>query len=113
MWGGGRHPGGVSTSDFDGERAAIEGGGMREQGAFPVEENLNGEDVALCQLQQPPDLLVPAHNTHVFLPVLQIHDNLVWIRIRIRGSMLWLMDPDPDPAIFVRDLEGASKKLMF
>ena len=40
---------------------------MREQGAFPVEENLNGEDVALSQLQQPPDLLVPAHNTHVFL----------------------------------------------
>jgi hypothetical protein len=58
---------GVSTSDFDGERAAIEGGGVREQGAFPVEENLNGEDVALCQLQQAPDLLVPAHNTHVCL----------------------------------------------
>ncbi len=56
---------GVSTSDFDGERAAIEGGGVREQGAFPVEENLDGEDVALCQLQQPPDLLVPAHNTRL------------------------------------------------
>ncbi len=48
--GWGQHPVGVSTSDFDGERASIEGGGVREQGAFPVEENLNGEDVALCQL---------------------------------------------------------------
>ncbi len=26
---------------------------------------------------------------------------------------LWLMDPDPDPAIFVIDLQDASKKLIF
>ncbi len=41
--GWGQHPVGVSTSDFDGERAAIKGGGVREQVAFPVEENLQGE----------------------------------------------------------------------
>ena len=47
------------TSDFDGEGAAIEGGGMREEGTLPVEEHLDGEDVPLSQQQQPPDLLVP------------------------------------------------------
>jgi hypothetical protein len=46
--------------------------------------------------------------------VFRIHDILVWIRIR--GSMsLTIMDPDPnadpDPAIFVIDLQGANKKL--
>ncbi len=34
----------------------------------------------------------------------RIHDILGWIRIRI---------PDPDPAIFVIDLQHASKKLIF
>ncbi len=46
--------------------------------------------------------------------VLRIHDILVWIRIR--GSMPRLMDPnpdlDPDPAIFVVDLQDANKKLI-
>ncbi len=47
-------------------------------------------------------------------PVLRIHDILGWIQIRIRESSLWLMDPDsdPDPAIFVIDLQDASKKLI-
>jgi hypothetical protein len=36
--------------------------------------------------------------------VFRIHDILVWIRIRIL---------DPDPAIFVIDLQDASKKLIF
>ncbi len=41
------------------------------------------------------------------------HDILVWIRIRIRGSMpLINVDPDPDPAIFVIDLRDANKKLI-
>ncbi len=46
--------------------------------------------------------------------VFRIHDILVWIRIR--GCMplrLWLMDPDtdsdPDPAIFVIDLQEPTK----
>jgi hypothetical protein len=45
----------------------------------------------------------------IFLAVLRIHDILVWIRIR--GSAdpcLRLMDPDP--AIFVIDLQDANKK---
>jgi hypothetical protein len=44
--------------------------------------------------------------------VFRIHYILVWIRIP--GSAdpcLWLMDPDP--AIFVTDLQGANKKLIF
>jgi hypothetical protein len=50
----------------------------------------------------------------------QIYDILVWIQIR--GSMpaadpcLWLMEPDPDsdpdPTIFVIDLQDANKKLV-
>ncbi len=40
---------------------------------------------------------------------LRIHDIFGWIRIR--GSCLWLMDSDP--AIFVIDLQDASKKLTF
>ncbi len=36
--------------------------------------------------------------------VLRIHDILMWIRIR------GLMDPDPDPAFFVIDLQDANKK---
>ncbi len=55
--------------------------------------------------------------------MLRIHDILGWIRIR--GSMplpngsgsadpcFCLMDPDPDPAIFVIDLQDASKKTNF
>ncbi len=35
------------------------------------------------------------------MEVFRIHDIVVWIRIRICGPMrLWLMDPDPDPAIY-------------
>jgi hypothetical protein len=52
--------------------------------------------------------------------VFRIHDILGWIRIRILGSMLltngsgsWIRIPDPDPAIFVIDLQDASKKLIF
>jgi hypothetical protein len=48
----------------------------------------------------------------VWIAVLQIHNILVWIRIR--GSMP-LMDPDPDldldPAIFVINLQDANKKI--
>jgi hypothetical protein len=48
----------------------------------------------------------------LFFTVLRIHDNLVWIRIR--GSMP-LTDPDsdsdPDPAIFVIDLQDGNQKL--
>jgi hypothetical protein len=53
-------------------------------------------------------------------PVFRIHDILVWIRIR--GSMpltngsgfgTWIRSLDPDPAIFVIDLQDASKKLIF
>jgi hypothetical protein len=50
----------------------------------------------------------------VFRPVFRIRDIFVWIRIR--GSMpLTIMYPyfDPDPAIFVIDLQDASKKLIF
>jgi hypothetical protein len=38
---------------------------------------------------------------------------LVWILIRIRGSMPLTNGSrsDPDPAIFVSDLQGANKKL--
>ncbi len=35
------------------------------------------------------------------------------VRIRICGSVLWLIDPDPDPAIFVIDFEEAIKSLFF
>jgi hypothetical protein len=48
--------------------------------------------------------------------VFRIHDILVWIRIR--GSMpltngSGFGSPDPDPAIFVIDLQDANKKLVF
>jgi hypothetical protein len=47
-----------------------------------------------------------------FLPVFRIFDILVWIRIR--GAMPPNLDLDPDPtAIFVIDLQDASKKLIF
>ncbi len=47
--------------------------------------------------------------------VLRIHDILVWIRNRIRDPCLWLMDPDadPDPFIFIIDLQDANKKWIF
>jgi hypothetical protein len=50
----------------------------------------------------------------VFLAVLRIHDILVWIRIRIRGSMPLINDPDadPDPSLFITDLQDANKKLI-
>ncbi len=44
-------------------------------------------------------------------PVFRIHVILGWIRIRIRGSMT--LTNGPDPAIFVIDLQDASKKLIF
>jgi hypothetical protein len=47
-----------------------------------------------------------------FKPMLRINDILVWIRIWIRGPCLWIMDPDPDSAIFVIDLQDANKKLI-
>ncbi len=38
----------------------------------------------------------------------------ILVRKRIRGGpWLWLLDPDPDPAVFVIDLQDASKKLIF
>jgi hypothetical protein len=56
--------------------------------------------------------------TNILFAVLRTHDILVWIRIRIRGSeCLWLMypdpDSDPDPAIFVIDLQDANMKLIY
>jgi hypothetical protein len=48
----------------------------------------------------------------LFFPVLRIHNMLVWIRIRIRGSMLLNSGPDPDPAIFVINLQDANIKLI-
>jgi hypothetical protein len=56
-------------------------------------------------------------------PVLQIHNILVWIRIRSSGSMSLTngsgdsdpdVDPDadPDPSIFIIDLQDANKKLI-
>jgi hypothetical protein len=57
-------------------------------------------------------------NRHSFSePVFRIHDILGWIRIRIRGSMPLTNGSgsglDPDPAIFIIDLQDASKKLIF
>jgi hypothetical protein len=46
-------------------------------------------------------------------PVLRIHDILGWIRIRIRGYMPLTNGSGFDPAIFVIDLQDASKKLIF
>ena len=51
-------------------------------------------------------------------PVFRIHDILVWIRIRgsmplANGSWSWIRILDPDPAIFVIDLQDISKKLNF
>ncbi len=43
-------------------------------------------------------------------PVLRIHNMLVWIRIRIRGSML--LTNGSGPTIFVTDLQDANKKLI-
>ncbi len=52
-----------------------------------------------------------SHKSFFYLyAVFQIHDILMWIRIRIRGVCLPLMDPDP--AIFVIDLQDANKKLI-
>jgi hypothetical protein len=49
------------------------------------------------------------------LAVLGIRDILVRIRIRIPGSVLWLMDPDPtpDPTPFFIDFEDAKKKFPY
>jgi hypothetical protein len=42
-------------------------------------------------------------NYKILKSVLRIHD--------IMESRLWLMDPDPDPVVFVIDLQDANKKL--
>jgi hypothetical protein len=61
-----------------------------------------------------------ALNFFQFLAVLRVHDILGWIRIRILGSMpltngsgSWIRVLDPDPALFVIDLQDVSKKLIF
>ncbi len=36
-----------------------------------------------------------------------------WYGSGSADSRLWLMDPDPDPAIFVTDLQDANKKQLF
>jgi hypothetical protein len=45
---------------------------------------------------------------HIFKPVLWIHDILVWIQIRIRGSM-----PLTYGSSFIIDCQDANKKLIF
>ncbi len=49
------------------------------------------------------------NNITYIWPVLRIHEIL--LLIRIRGSILRLVDPDPDsdPAIFVSDLQDVNK----
>ncbi len=54
-------------------------------------------------------LLFRKRSCHEWKTVLRIHDILV--RIRIRGSMPLIMDPDS--AIFVIDLQDANKKNIF
>ncbi len=46
-------------------------------------------------------------------PVVLIRD--IFVRIRIRGSLLLTTDPDadPDPALFVSDLQGSSTNILF
>ncbi len=44
--------------------------------------------------------------------VLQIHGILVWIWIRIRESMPLMPLMDPDPVIFISDLQDANNKLI-
>ncbi len=76
----------------------------------------------------PPDLVgvaqlrVSGNSNYFYIvkAVLRIHDILGWIRVRIRGfipltngSGSWIQILDPDPAIFVIDLQDASKKLIF
>ncbi len=46
----------------------------------------------------------------LLLPVFRIHDILAWIRTR--GSMP-LSNADPDPSIFITDLQDANKKVIF
>jgi hypothetical protein len=60
------------------------------------------------------DKLRPVSSAAPLDAVLRIHDILGWIRFRIRGSMpLTKIDLDPDPAIFVIDLQDTRKKLTF
>ncbi len=74
-------------------------------------------------------LSAPPGGCRLFMIVAERHRLLIsWVlicEIQCCGSMtfwdgsgsadpcLWLMDPDPDPAIFVIDLQDASKKLIF
>jgi hypothetical protein len=52
-----------------------------------------------------------AHATPELKPVLWIHDILVWIRIRGSMPLTYGSGSDPDPAIFIIDLQDANKKL--
>jgi hypothetical protein len=70
------------------------------------------KNLALNQVQQKArDLDRIPKSSDCSRSVFRIQDILGWIRIRIRGSVP--LDPDPDPAIFVIDLQDASKKLIF
>ena len=44
-------------------------------------------------------------------PVFRIHD--IWFGSGSADPCLWLMDPDPNPAIFVIDLQDTNKKLIW
>jgi hypothetical protein len=64
-----------------------------------------------------PTLEERKHQVNMLQTVFWIHDILVWIRIRGSrpltngsGSGSWIRILDPYPAIFVIDLQGASKK---
>ncbi len=64
--------------------------------------------------RKPPIFEDENNKYNVLKSVFRIHDILVWFG---GSGCLWLMDPDsdpdPDPAIFVIDLQDASKKLFF
>ncbi len=69
------------------------------RGLFP---NIQIMSYVLCLYPDP--LSMQETGTVVIQAVMRIHDIFGWIRIRIL---------DPDPAIFVIDLQDASKKLIF
>ncbi len=54
------------------------------------------------------------HNFFWLQAAFRIRDVLIWFQIL--GSvhpLHWITDPDPDPAIFSRGLEGTLTKIMF
>ena len=75
-------------------------GGLEDSGSSSESEDETAQPVIL------PTTCICNHCRLV--PVLWIHDIFGWILIRIRVRIL-----DPDPAIFVTDLQDASKKLIF